>query len=37
MMRLLLDTHALLWTLDDPAELRGQARMGLCAVETLSA
>lgn len=26
MMRLLLDTHVLLWSLDDPARLRGQAR-----------
>ena len=26
MMRLLLDTHALLWTLDDPARLRAEAR-----------
>ena len=24
MMRLLLDTHALLWTFDDPAQLHGQ-------------
>ena len=24
-MRLLLDTHVLLWTLDDPTRLRGEA------------
>jgi PIN domain nuclease of toxin-antitoxin system len=32
-MRLLLDTHALLWWLEDPAKLEGSAREGIASAD----